>query len=149
MGNNKHDWSALSLKDKVDLFKIYVNNGISDLNTIVKHYNAFGGPLYNEDNPIESFNGNSTIPVVRYNDGGNIRYGGTPLRNEEDYYTSEADVDMKPGNNGHLFSRNPKTGRLLKSSNHETFDEMIKTELNAGYDIYKDYNRRKLGLAPK
>lgn len=139
MGNNKHDWSALSLKDKADLFKIYINNGINDLNTIVKHYNAFGGPLYNEDNPIESFNGNSTIPVVRYKDGGDIRYGGIPLRNEEDYYTSEADVNMKPDDNGHLFSRNRETGRLLKTPSHETFDKMIKEELNAGYNIYKDY----------
>lgn len=139
MGNNKHDWSALSLKDKADLFKIYINNGISDLNTIVKHYNAFGGPLYNEDNPIESFNGNSTIPVVRYKDGGDIRYGGIPLRNEEDYYTSEADVNMKPDSNNHFSSRNLKTGRLLKSENHETFDKMINGEFEAGYNIYRDY----------
>lgn len=89
MGNNKHDWSALSLKDKADLFKIYINNGISDLNTIVKHYNAFGGPLYNEDNPIESFNGNSTIPVVRYDDGGDINYQGQSFITREQFLDNE------------------------------------------------------------
>lgn len=34
---------------------------------------ALGGPLYNEDNPIESFQGNPYIPVVRYDDGGRIK----------------------------------------------------------------------------
>ena len=33
---------------------------------------ALGGPLYNEDNPIEGFQGNPYIPVVRYKDGGGI-----------------------------------------------------------------------------
>lgn len=31
---------------------------------------ALGGPLYNEDNPIEAFQGNPYIPVVRYDEGG-------------------------------------------------------------------------------
>lgn len=33
---------------------------------------ALGGPLYNEDNPIEAFQGNPYIPVVRYENGGEI-----------------------------------------------------------------------------
>lgn len=33
---------------------------------------ALGGPLYNQNNPIESFQGNPYIPVVRYKDGGSI-----------------------------------------------------------------------------
>lgn len=31
---------------------------------------ALGGPLFNQDNPIESFSGSSKIPVVRYKNGG-------------------------------------------------------------------------------
>ena len=36
------------------------------------NYNSLGGPLYNEDNPIEGFQGNPYIPVVRYDGGGKI-----------------------------------------------------------------------------
>ena len=40
-------WDNLSIKDKSDLIKVYVNNGIYDLNNIKEHYNSFdgGGPL--------------------------------------------------------------------------------------------------------
>ena len=44
---NKNDkWSALSMKERADLFKLYVNNGITNIRDIRKHYNSFsdGGP---------------------------------------------------------------------------------------------------------
>lgn len=40
---NKNDkWSALSMKERADLFKLYVNNGITNIRDIRKHYNSFG-----------------------------------------------------------------------------------------------------------
>ena len=32
-----------------------------------------GGPLFNEDNPIEAFGGRQTIPAVRFSAGGKIK----------------------------------------------------------------------------
>lgn len=40
----------------------------------------------------------------------------------------------------HLGSRNPKTGLLLKSVDHPTFDKMIEGERQAGYEVYQDDN---------
>lgn len=37
----------------------------------------------------------------------------------------------------HLGSRNPKTGRLLKSPKHFTWDKLLKGEKEAGYEVYK------------
>ena len=34
---------------------------------------AMGGPLFNEDNPIEAFGGTQTIPSVRFSKGGKIK----------------------------------------------------------------------------
>lgn len=58
MINNRDKWSALSMKDKADLIKIYVSNGITSLDTIRKEYNSFsdGGntePIYYDDTYIE------------------------------------------------------------------------------------------------
>jgi len=52
-------------------------------------------------------------------------------------------------NNGikeyHLGSRNPKTGEILKSKNHPTYDLFLKGEKEAGYEVYekdgKTYSR--------
>lgn len=41
MTKNKDRWSALSMKERADLIKLYVNNGITDINTIKNHYNKF------------------------------------------------------------------------------------------------------------
>lgn len=47
MLNEKDKWSALSMSERADLIKLYVNNGITSLNDIKKDYNSFapGGPI--------------------------------------------------------------------------------------------------------
>ena len=42
MVKNKDKWSALSMKERADLIKLYVSNGITSLDTIKKDYNSFG-----------------------------------------------------------------------------------------------------------
>lgn len=46
INTTKDRWSALSLKDRADLIKLYTNNGITNIKDIRKHYNSFatGGP---------------------------------------------------------------------------------------------------------
>ena len=47
MVKNKDRWSALSMKERADLIKLYVSNGITSLSNIKKDYNSFapGGPI--------------------------------------------------------------------------------------------------------
>lgn len=42
MVKNKDRWSALSMKERADLIKLYVSNGITSLSDIKKDYNSFG-----------------------------------------------------------------------------------------------------------
>lgn len=42
-GNNDR-WSALSMKEKADLFKLYAAEGINSLDKIREHYNSLGRP---------------------------------------------------------------------------------------------------------
>lgn len=58
MIKNKDRWSALSMQQRADLIKLYVNNGITSLDNIKKDYNSFddGGDtesLYYDDTFIE------------------------------------------------------------------------------------------------
>ena len=52
MGNKNDRWSALSMSDRADLIKLYVNNGITSLDIIKKDYNSFGdgGDTEGDDN---------------------------------------------------------------------------------------------------
>lgn len=47
MVKNKDRWSALSMSERADLIKLYVNNGVTSLDAIKKDYNSFapGGPI--------------------------------------------------------------------------------------------------------
>ena len=56
--NTKDRWSQLSMQQKADLIKLYIESGITDIGSIKKDYNSFddGGPvepLYYDDTPIE------------------------------------------------------------------------------------------------
>lgn len=46
MNKIKDKWSALSMQQRADLIKLYINSGITNINDIRKHYNSFdnGGP---------------------------------------------------------------------------------------------------------
>lgn len=53
---NKNDkWSALSMKERADLIKLYVSNGVTSLNDIKKDYNSFdGGGIIDTSIPLKS-----------------------------------------------------------------------------------------------
>lgn len=62
---------------------------------------------------------------------------GVPYTTDENGYNwFEAEVDP----DGHGYSRNPTTGRLLKSTNHPTFYKTIAGERGQGTTWYKDKN---------
>lgn len=51
MNKIKDKWSALSMQQRADLIKLYINSGITNINDIRKHYNSFdyGGDISWED----------------------------------------------------------------------------------------------------
>ena len=53
-----------------------------------------------------------------------------------DYETAEKH-GMKPDETGHWYSREPKTGQILKGRKHSTFALTEEEERKAGYEIYK------------
>ena len=108
MKENK--WQALPMKDRAFFIKLGVQNGINDLGEIKRIY---------EDTDIL----------------------GTPYRTFEagsDYDYFNAHPENMPNNtDSHWTSRNPKTGQLLKSPNHPTYDLLVDGEKSQGYKIIK------------
>ena len=64
-----------------------------------------------------------------------IPYKTLPNEDEYDYYNA---YKIPEGNN-HWDSRNPTTGRILKSDQHPTFiNKTVPSEYKAGYEFYTD-----------
>ena len=58
--NNKDRWSALSMQQRADLIKLYIDNGITNIKDIRNHYNSFG-----DGGPIEEIlNSNTNEPLI-------------------------------------------------------------------------------------
>lgn len=58
-----------------------------------------------------------------------------------DYRTAEAG-GMKRDSSGHMGSRDPKTGQMLKGRRHPTWHLAVEGERKAGYEIYKGKDGR-------
>lgn len=64
-----------------------------------------------------------------------VPYKSLPNEDEYDYYNAYS----VPEGNSHWDSRNPTTGRILKSGEHPTFmDKTVPSEYEAGYKFYTD-----------
>ena len=68
MGNKKDKWSQLSMQQRADLIKLYIQNSVNDLKTIRNDYNSFSGE---ENHPVEVRQGlqNGTIKAIQKEDG--------------------------------------------------------------------------------
>lgn len=108
--SNKNKWQALPMKDRAFLIKLGIQNGITDLGEIQR--------IYNDTDILGA-------PYRTFESG-----------SDYDYFNAHTD-NMPDSNEGHWSSRNPKTGQLLKSSNHPTYDKMIEGERREGYNIIK------------
>ena len=71
------------------------------------------------------------------------------LQKETDDYDLKGafKAKLQPDEEGHLASRNPKSGLLLKKKSHPTYNKMVEGEKQAGMEIYKkrgkEYSRPK------
>ncbi len=60
-----------------------------------------------------------------------------------DYWSAlAAGVQREPGVDGHMPSRVPQTGMILKSEDHPTFNLTLQGEKDAGYELYRGKDGR-------
>lgn len=78
----------------------------------------------------------------------NLKNTDTTLYNLRGAYEGDLYPELSDDGFYHLGSRNPKTGELLKSPKHPTFNKMIEGEKKAGYEVFekngKLYSKPKL-----
>lgn len=137
MDNYIQPWDKLSLKDKADMMKVAINNGITSLSEIKEAYNKYaenneyagGGPLkqWTMEDEAGYRKWRSNLPK-------NLRN-----TNDNDYdmrgaYKAGMQPEWNGGDNSyHLGSRDPQTGRILKAPHHPTYLEAIAIDANMGY----------------
>lgn len=106
-------WEELSMSDRSNLMKTYLQNGVIRLSDMRDHYNKFasGGPLRDEyDNPDQYY----------------------------DYKTAEEVGNMYDPRTQHWASRDPRTGMILKNPKHPTFGMAIREDQSSGYTPFID-----------
>lgn len=137
-GSLNSSWDSLSYRDKAEMMKVAIANGITSLPEIKSAYNEYakGGKM--NDWTIE--------------DEAKYRYWRSKLpKNLRD--TNDNDYDMRAAYKAgmqpmwndadksyHLGSRDPKTGRILKSPHHPTFLKALATDASLGYYPTMDKN---------
>lgn len=84
MARNNDRWSQLSMQQRADLIKLYVNSGITDLGKIKKDYNSFknGGETNDDENTKADL-----VGKVRFNpfNAFNRNYRGTNIYESADF----------------------------------------------------------------
>ena len=128
-------WSALSMKDRADLIKLYVESGVTDINEIRKDYNGFatGGPIEElEPSVVEDY----TKAVEE---------GEQAIQFVKDYYKSDAYKQRAKA--AGLPTKNPLRNRKYKFREDLTTNESytrLRTNIglqpsdNALYEYYDD-----------
>lgn len=106
-------WEELSMSDRSNLMKTYLQNRVIRLSDMRDHYNKFnlGGPLRDEyNNPDQYY----------------------------DYKTAEEVGNMYDPRTQHWASRDPRTGMILKNPKHPTFGMAIREDQSSGYAPFID-----------
>lgn len=137
-GSLNSSWGSLSYRDKAEMMKVAIANGITSLPEIKNAYNEYakGGKLNNwtMDDEAKYRYWRSKLPK-------NLRD-----TNDNDYDMRAAfKAGMQPTWNSsdksyHLGSRDPNSGRILKSPHHPTYIEALATDASLGYYPAMDRN---------
>lgn len=130
--DRKKTWNDLSMKEKSEMMKIAVQYGISDLNLIKDTYNEYaeGGPTEKDkwtmldEAGYREWRNNLPDNLKNTDDSdydmrGAYKAGMQPTLEDDGYY--------------HLGSRDPRTGRILKSPWHPTYPVAIWSDAAMGY----------------
>ena len=125
-----NEWNKLSMADRAAYIKLGIDNGITDLATIRDTYNKYA-------------EGGSTKWTMQ--DETNYQSWKDKLPNNLKY-TDESEYDLRGAYKAgmepqwdnkdksyHLGSRDPYSGRILKSPHHPTYLEALVTDASMGY----------------
>lgn len=127
-------WDKLLMKEKAAMIKVAVDNGISNLNDIRKVYNEFaeGGDIktsWTMEDEAKYREWRASLPdnLKNTNDSdydmrGAFKAGMQPVLENDGFY--------------HLDSRDPRTGRMLKSPGHPTHTIAAIADASIGYFPY-------------
>ena len=130
-GELSSHWDSLSQKEKAEMMRVAIGNGITTLPEIKQAYNKFakGGPLKNWTLEDEA-----GYRHWRQNLPKNLRD-----TNDEDYdmraaYKAGAEPMWNDDDKSyHLSSRDPKTGRIFKAPHHPTYLKALVEDAKLGY----------------
>lgn len=131
MNEYSNNWDSLTMRDKAEMMKVAIANGITTLPEIRQAYNEFakGGKMNN----------------WTLQDEAGYRYWRSRLpknlrdTNDNDYdmraaYKAGLQPEWNPDDKSyHLGSRDSKTGRILKAPHHPTFLKALTTDAGMGY----------------
>lgn len=129
-GSLNNYWDSLSMKDKAEMMKVAIQNGVTTLPEIKEAYNKFakGGPTkwtmqdeagyrywrQNLPKNLRDTNDNDCDMRAAY------KAGMQPMWNNED-------------KDYHLQSRDPESGRILKAPHHPTYLKALIEDSSPGY----------------
>lgn len=125
-------WKDLSMAEKADIMKLAIEDGIYDLNAIKKGYNEFaeGGKknqnTWTMEDEAKYREWRSSLPA-------NLRNTDDNLYDMRGAYKAGMKPTLESDGRYHLQSRDPKTGRILKSPLHPTYLKAIATDASMGY----------------
>ena len=125
-------WDKLSMAEKAEVMKLAVESGVYDLDTIRNEYNEFAkGGKKNQDtwtmeDEAKYREWRSSLPA-------NLRNTDESLYDMRGAYKAEMNPTLESDGKYHLGSRDPKTGRILKSPLHPTYLQAIATDASMGY----------------
>lgn len=127
------NWNNLSMQQRAEIMKLAVSNGIYDLGTIRDAYNEYvkGGSLPpTEEWTMEDENG---YQIWRSNLPDNLKYTDDSQYNMREAYKAGLQPILNKDGYYHLGSRNPKTGKILKSATHPTLPLALLNDAQQGY----------------
>lgn len=125
-------WNELSMADKAAVMKLAIDGGVYDLNSIKSGYNEYAkGGKKNQDtwtmeDETKYREWRSSLPA-------NLRNTDDNLYDMRGAYKAEMKPTLESDGRYHLQSRDPKTGRILKSPLHPTYLQAIATDASMGY----------------
>jgi hypothetical protein len=130
-GSLDNAWNSLSQKEKSDMIRVAIRNGITTLPEIKEAYNKFakGGPMKNwtmqDEAGYRHWRQNLPKNLRDTNDNdydmrAAYKAGAQPMWNDEDKAY-------------HLQSRDPESGRIFKAAHHPTYLKALMEDARLGY----------------
>lgn len=130
-------WDSLSLPAKAEMMRVAVANGIFNLNDIKKRYNEFaeGG----DTDGRWTMQDEAGYRQWREELPDNLKYTDDDIYDMRRAYKAGMQPTLEDDGLYHLGSRDPHTGRILKSPQHPTYLIGLLEDENMGYfPMYKN-----------